>query len=243
MVLRRSHEILVALVTVLIVGSAGAEAQEYALFDGAWIHAGFIQELKNTSSVPAAMKAVGEGEPFWVEIDSASTEGVVQVGFGFGDQQEWIFRKTRLHGNSLYWVIGTNESPQWAVTIDERTATYIALYDVGDLGGTPIVLGRLPAERQQADFLLERIINAAVLYGAWRDEANARYQFGTNMTGEWKGASARYRVDVEPTTHNVLLTVEHASGRSETYKAERVGSALQLTSSAGTILALTAEGE
>lgn len=241
MPLRRSSSFLNAVVALLVIGSVGTEAQEYALFDGAWIHAGFIQELKNTSSVPAAMEAVGEGEPFWVEIDSTNADGVVQVGFDFGDQQEWIFRKTRLHGNSLYWVIGTNDAPEWAVTIDERTATYIALYDVGDMGGTPIVLGRLPAERQQADFLLERIINAAVLYGAWRDEANVRYQFSTNMTGEWKGASARFHVDIEPTTHDVLLTVERTSGRTETYKAERVGSALQLTNSSGTIIVLQPE--
>lgn len=232
----------IAVIALLVLSTVGGSAQEYAMFDGAWIHAGFIQELKRTSSVPTAMQAVGDGEPFWVEIDSGNAEGEIVVGFDFGDQQERILRRTRLHGNTLYWVIGTNDAPKWAVTMDERTASYLALYDVGNLGGAPIVLGRLPAERQEANFLLERIINAAVLYGAWRDPSGNRFQFGTNMTGEWKGARARYHVDVEPTTHNVLLTVEHASGRTETYKAERVGSALQLTSSAGTILALTAEG-
>jgi len=231
----------IMLIALLVLATVGGSAQEYAMFDGAWIHAGFIQELKKTSSVPTAMEAVGEGEPFWVEIDSSNADGEIVVGFDFGDQQERILRKTRLHGNTLYWVIGTVEAPKWAVTMDERTASYLALYNVGDLGGTPIVLGRLPAERQEADFLLERIINAAILYGAWRDPSDNRYQFGTNMTGEWKGAQARYHVDVEPTTHNVLLTVEHTSGRTETYKAERVGSALQLTSSTGTILVLAAE--
>ena len=233
---------IVMTLCLLAAGTVVVHAQEYAQFDGAWIHAGFIQELKKTSSVPAAMEAVGEGEPFWVEIDSANAEGVVSVGFDFGKQQDWILRRTRLHGNTLYWVIGSSDAPRFAVTMDERTASYIALYDVGDLGGTPIILGRLPAERQQADFLLERIINAAVLYGAWRDTGNLRYQFGTNMTGEWKGAPAQFHVDVEPTTHVVLLTVERDSGRSETYKAERVGSALQLTNSSGAILVLEPEG-
>ncbi len=232
---------LFAMCALLFSSAPILSAQTYGQLDGAWIHAGFIQALKQTASVPLAMKEVGQGHPFWVEIDSTNAEGLIKVGYGFGAMEEQVLRKTRLHGDDLRWVMGTEHSPEWSLSLDDRSASFIALYDVGNLGGMPVVLGRLPSERQDALFLMERIINAAVLYGAYRDATGARYQFSTNMTAEWKGARVQTHVDVDPTTHDVILTVEQPSGRMLTYKAERVGSALKLIDEQGTVLALEAE--
>jgi len=230
------------LVSALLCGSAlMASAQTYGELSGAWIHAGFIQTLKQTASVPLAMKEVPQGHPFWVEIDSTNEEGTISVGFGFGAIEERVLRRTRLHGDELRWVIGSDQAPEWSVALDDRSASFIALYDIGDLSGIPVVLGRLPSERQEARFLLERILNAAVLYGAYRDASGARYQFSTNMTAEWKGARVQTHVDVDPTTYELILTVEQPSGRMLTYKAERVGSALKLIDEQGSVLVLEAE--
>ena len=187
------------------------------------------------------MDSVLDGQPLWVEIDSTNGEGHIKLAFDFGEEQHWLLRRTQVHGSELKWVIGTNEAPEWMVTTDASTRTFIALYDISAYNGQPIVLGKLPAPRQEAAFLLERIVNASVLYGSYRDENDQRYRFGVDMTGEWKGASIATHVDVDPLTHGVILTVTHQTNKSQTFRAERIGSALTLTDSSGNVLALMAE--
>ena len=198
------------------------------MFLGAWINAEFIQELQKNRSVESAMAKVPEGQPLWVEIDTTGDDALVPFALGFDDERTMALWHTNLHGQDMRWVLGENGRGRWLVTADQTSGAYIALFDLSALQDKPIVLGKLPAERQDAKFILERIISATIIAGRWTDGSGGFYEFKTNMNGSWNGIEVKMNVEVQPETNDALLTLEREDGSSTMYRAVRIGDSLSL---------------
>ena len=203
-------------------------AQDSTLFQGAWINAEFIQELQKSRSVVSAMAMVPEGQPLWVEIDGLGDDSVVPFAHGFEEERSMALWHTNLHGQDMRWVLGENGRGRWLVTADQKSGAYIALFDLASLQDKPIVLGKLPAERQDAKFILERIISATIVAGRWTDGSGGFYEFKTNMNGSWNGADVRMKFDVQPDTNDALLTLKREDGSTTMYRAIRTDDVLSL---------------
>lgn len=229
---------LVQLIVVFLAWAGIAQAQDLALFDGAWIHGEFIQEMKRAGSVSAGMDAKKPGAPLWLEID-ASNDTSVTIAYGFGASESRRLWKEILFGDKPSWVIGKGLEIEYVVMIDTTARSYVALYSYKDQEATPIVLGRLPSKRQDAAFLLERMINSSVLVGRWSDASGGYYEFKNNMTGTWDGINIKTRVDVEPESNDVLLTIHRDDRAVTVYRAQRIGANLSLSTGTGRPLVLS----
>lgn len=227
-----------AIVTLFLAWAISAQALDLAHFDGAWIHAEFIQELKKSGSVAVGMKAIEPGAPLWAEIDSENDSSIT-LGYDFGEPTELRLWQEVLFGNEPSWVIGKGLEIEYVMTIDTTRRTYVALYDYRNRDSAPIVLGKLPAKRQEAAFLLVRMINSSVFVGRWSDASGGFYEFKNNMTGTWSGIPVKTRIDVEQESNDVLLTVHRDDSKVSVYRVQKVGANLSLVTGTGRPLVLS----
>ncbi len=223
---------VLAVALLLILGTSRGLAQGYEQLHGAWIHATFISELRTSASVAQAYAGVSAQQPLWIEIDSANAEGVVRLSYTGGDTVQWILRRVPRLDSMLQWAIGPEDGPQagpqWWLSLDERGGTYIALVSVRTPSAEPVIYGKLPSPRQEAPFIISRMVYASLVAGKYRDTNNLAYEFPSSMMGSWKGARVRLTLVVDDSRHPIL-TVEYANKHRDTYRVERQGTVLSLT--------------
>ncbi|MFZ9870787.1 MAG: hypothetical protein ACO3E0_06500 [Candidatus Kapaibacteriota bacterium] len=216
---------------VLMIGVSSALAQGYQQLDGAWIHAQFIAELRNSASVGQAYSQVRADQPLWIEIDSSNAEGTVRLSFTGRDTVLWILRRVPRLDSTLQWAIGPEDGPQagphWWLSLDERGGTYIALVPVREPSAAPVVYGKLPSPRQEASFILHRMVYASLVAGRYRDATNQVYEFQPSMKCSWKGARVLTSLALDA-SGSPILTVEYANKHRESYRVDRQGSTLTL---------------
>lgn len=232
-VVRRLSSVVWRLVLVFLALVIVASAQEYRDLHGTWINAKFIEELKRTASVAAAMEAVSATAPLWVRIDSADQDGNVDVAFDLSSQKQMVLLKAQLIGPELRWGLGDAVGPIWLVTADQEQGTFLALHVLDSMGNVPKVLGKLPSRNQDPDFLIDRMINASVLAGKYVDDRKRSVVFNTDMTATWAGKSYQVRIDVKEGSHQLLVTLTATDGTSNVHSVQRIGSDLVFVGSDG----------
>lgn len=203
-------------------------SQEYGQFHGTWFNAQFIEVLNKTASVERAMQAKAEADPLWVTIDSLNLEGKIATAFNLGTTNQMVLLKTSIPQAGMKWVVGTEASPRWIVSVDERNGSYIALTSIDNMEGKPAVLGKLPTKNTDPMFILRRMVNASVLSGTWLDQRGKVYSFSTGMMASMNKVSFSYELSINPTTFSVIIT--STSGKPHSYVVQRMGNGLTLSS-------------
>lgn len=204
----------------------------YAQLHGVWIHADFIDGLRDSASVVAALRRLLPHQPLWLQIDSAQQDGRIQIAYGLSDTVPWLLRRVPTSDGTVRWAIGPeagdDAGPEWFVTADLDGASYVALSPFNQPSAKPVVYGALPSKRQDALYMIHRMVNATMIAGSYTDATGGRYEFTPTMTGSWKGARIRSTLAIDPKTYSVLLTIEFANRHRETYTVERRGPSLYL---------------
>jgi len=215
--------------TILCISCSFSSAQEFVLFQGTWFHAGFIDALKKTSSLDQAYRAKPQAEPLWIRIDSTNLNGKIMASFDFGAGSELLFLKTTIPNVGLKWALGTDSSPRWIVSVDERQGTYIALTPIDSMDNKPIVLGRLPSKNPDPMFILNRMVNASVISGTWIDEGGKVSTFTNGMNAKIGEVGFTYQISIDSKSNTV--TINATSGKPRSYVVQRMGDGLTLTPS------------
>lgn len=223
----------VLILALIMGGTYSAVAQRYSQLDGAWIHARFIAALKTTASLDSSFHTVSSSQPLWIEIDSSNLDGSVRVSFTGRDTVQWILRRVPRMDSTLQWAIGPEDGPQagpqWWLSLDEQGGTYVALSSVINPSSEPVVYGKLPSQRQEATFIIQRMAYAALLVGRYHDATQQPYEFLPSMTGSWKGAQIRTSMRIGEDRRPVV-TLEYANRHRESYYVQRRGTTVELTS-------------
>lgn len=230
--------LLISVYALFALSTLNLGAQDFALLSGTWVSAQFMDAIKRTHDVAWAMKAMGQGQPLWVSIDTSNNKPVVKLAPDFSNEQQLRLFKVKLDDLGERWAIGQTDKPIWMIVPDTQGGQFVSLHWLDSLESNPIVLGKLPTRRTEPDFLLDRIIISSVLKGTWVDSTGAEYTFNSDATARWKGAKRDVNIDVQPGTYAVLVTLADARNRTERFVVARKDSALVVTNEQGKTLTL-----
>lgn len=211
----------IVLLLATLVASSAAFAQHVALFDGVWVRSDMIDDLKRTHSVHAAMQPLAEPSlplamVIEVRTDSIQTSTIAR---SFNDSARTQLLRADVPGFGLRYVL----NGKWVLTADSLNGQYIALYDRTNTVEKPVVYARIPSKNRSLQFVLQRIVNIAVLEGRWVDSHGDEYRFFADQHAEWPAGTFQYRLSIDPKgRHRLQIT----GGKLYTWECE--GNTLKL---------------
>lgn len=203
---------IVLLLATCVAGSA-AVGQTGDRFDGVWVQAKFIDHLKATRSVPAALKAVPVPSlPLAFVITSVHDSiTACKTAPSVRDSAMVPLPWMNVQGFGKHFVF----ADRWVITNDTLNGQYIALYDKTNAIDTPIVYAGIPSKNRSLGFVIPRIINLSVLVGTWKDSAGASYSFYADQRATWPAGTFNYKITPRA---NGIHTLSIIGG--ETYEFE-----------------------
>jgi len=211
----------VVLLLVTMVASSAAFAQKVTLFDGVWVRSDMIDELKSTRSVRASLQTLAEPSlPLAIVIGvQADSIRSCMVARSFNDSASKILPYISIPGFGNRYLL----DDRWVIASDSLNGQYIALYDKANVVEKPFVYARIPTKNRSLSFVLQRIVNIAVLEGRWIDSTGDEYRFFADQHAEWPAGTFQYSLMIQPrANHRLQIT----GGKMYTWECD--GSVLKL---------------